>query len=259
MLNQIIKVAELAGDKILEIYTSAHFQIQNKHDESPLTIADIASNKIILENLRKISDIPIVSEEAYVEYEIRKNWDKFWLIDPLDGTKDFIAKNDEFTVNIALIEGGKPVLGIVYAPALKLMYYAQNGRGAFKNGKRIFNDSFRDDLIATDSNFHSSKETLAFLAKNRITHIKKFGSALKFGKLAEGEIDINPRFNGSKEWDTAAGHAILNEAGCKLLDLTTKNEMAYNKQDIRNNYFIALRMDLDYNYESNYISCRARD
>jgi 3'(2'), 5'-bisphosphate nucleotidase len=200
-----------------------------------------------------------VSEECAVEYGIRKNWDKFWLIDPLDGTKDFIAKNGQFTVNIALIDGETPVLGVIYVPASNEMYWAENGGGAYRDcdaggSSRIYNSSQRTDLIASDSVFHSSAETKAFLKKNNITQIKRFGSSLKYCRLAEGEIDIYPRFNGTKEWDTAAGQVILYEAGCKIIDLNTKQNLKYNKPDIRNNFFIAMRGDLEADYENYYIS-----
>jgi 3'(2'), 5'-bisphosphate nucleotidase len=191
-----------------------------------------------------------VSEESAAGYAERKNWRRFWLVDPLDGTKDFIAKNGHFTVNIALIDGETPVLGVIYIPARNDAYWAERGCGAYRNGARIYNPSKRTDLIAADSVFHSSAETKAFLEKNNITRIKRLGSSLKYCALAEGEIDIYPRFNGTKEWDTAAGQALLAESGCKIIDLTTKQTLTYNKPDIRNNFFLAMRGDLDVDYES---------
>lgn len=258
MLNDVINITKSAGEKILEIYHNDDFEVKIKEDKSPLTKADLASNDIIVQGLKNISDIPIVSEEVEIDYEARKKWSTFWLVDPLDGTKDFIAKNHQFTVNIALIENKKPVLGVLYAPALGLMYWAKQGEGSYKNGEKIFNHSNRENLIASDSMFHSTEETMNFLMLNNISNIQRFGSALKFGKLAEGEIDIYPRFNGTKEWDTAAGQVILTEAGCKIIDLKTQTEMEYNKTSIKNNYFIAMRNDLEINYESNRISCRTR-
>lgn len=258
MIKKVINLVELAGEKILYVYNSSDFGVQIKEDNSPLTKADLYSHKIITEGLSEISEYPVLSEENVIDYEIRKNWETFWLVDPLDGTKDFISQNNQFTVNIALIDNKKPVLGILYAPALGLMYYAEKDCGTYKNGKKIYNNSKRTDLIASDSMFHSTAETVAFLEKNNITKIQRYGSALKFGKLAEGEIDIYPRFNGTKEWDTAAGQIIMNEAGCKIIDLVTQSEMTYNKENIKNNYFIAMRNDLEINYESNSISCRAR-
>lgn len=245
MINSVINIVKKAGSKILEIYTSGDYNLTNKNDGSPLTLADLASDKIIIEELQKISDLPILTEENYVDYDIRKNWEKFWIVDPLDGTKDFMEKNHQFTINIALIEKNVPILGVIYAPALDLIYWAEKNKGAFKNGIKIKNDSQRIELISADSNFHSSQATLEFLQANKIVNVERFGSAIKFGKLAEGEIDIYPRFNGSKEWDTAAGHIILNEANCEIIDLTTKRELMYNKKDIKNNFFVAQRKGLN--------------
>jgi 3'(2'), 5'-bisphosphate nucleotidase len=314
MLSKIIKIAEQAGKKILEIYESGDFEVSVKDDASPLTRADIASNEIITAGIKRISAYPVLSEESAAfsgekvaaEYGERKTWERFWLVDPLDGTKDFIAKNGQFTVNIALVYGDTPVLGVIHIPVSGETYWAERGGGAYrkrctrergfgggkppgegvaedrsrplaggagcsegetsplppsiydsKYSERIYNLSRRTDLIASDSVFHSSDKTKAFLEKNRITRIKRFGSSLKYCRLAEGEIDIYPRFNGTKEWDTAAGQVILLEAGCKIIDLTTKQNLKYNKPDIRNNFFIAMRGDLEVNYESYCISCGA--
>lgn len=259
MINKVVDIAKKAGEKILEIYCSDNFDIEIKEDNSPLTRADLESNEIIFKELNKLYNYPILSEEKIIDYEIRKNWNKFWLIDPLDGTKDFIAKNDQFTVNIALIKNSEPILGVIYVPAKKIVYYAQKNKGAYKNGQKIFNNSKRKELIASDSVFHSTTETMDFLAINNITEIKRFGSAYKLGKLAEGELDIYPRFNGTKEWDTAAGQIILEEANCKIIDLKTKKTLCYNKESIKNNFFIALRKDLEINYENYRISCGAGD
>lgn len=245
MLEKIITIAQEAGNAIMKIYNSSDFGIVTKDDDSPLTLADIASNEILLERLKSNFDFPILSEESYVEFSERKHWKKFWMVDPLDGTKDFIDKNGEFTINIALIENGQPVLGVVFAPAINLMYAGEKGKGAFKNEVSITNSSRRTDLIGSDSRHHSTKETIDFFKRNKIQAVKKFGSAVKFGKLAEGEIDIYPRLNGTKEWDTAAGQIICNEANCKLIDYETRQELVYNKENIRNNFFIASRNDLN--------------
>lgn len=243
MIDKVVSIARDASLAILEVYKT-DFAVDIKSDASPVTKADLMANEIIINGLAKISDDPILTEESPVDYEIRKKWSRFWLVDPLDGTKDFIAKNGEFTVNIALIEDHKPILGVVYIPVTDDVYFAQKGRGAYKNGIKIFNNSTRDALIGTDSNFHSTKQTKEFFEKHNIKNIKRFGSSIKICKLAEGEIDIYPRFNGTKEWDTAATHIIANEAGCKLIDLETKKELVYNKKSIKNNFFIASRNDL---------------
>ena len=133
-----------------------------------------------------------------------------WIIDPLDGTKDFISMNGEFTINIALIEKNRPILGVVYIPTTDDLYHSEYKKGAFKNGQRIFNSSKREKLIAADSNFHSTEETLNFFKKFDIERVVKYGSSIKICKLAEGEIDVYPRLNGTKEWDIAASHIIAN-------------------------------------------------
>ena len=246
MIKQVIEVVKIAALEIMKIYESEVFDIKNKEDDSPVTKADLIANSIIVEGLKSISSYPIVTEESYVEYEIRREWDIFWLIDPLDGTKDFIVKNGEFTINIALIKKNKPILGVVYIPFNKDVYYAYFGEGAYKNGNKIFNNSKRIDLIGTDSNFHSSKLTEDFFLNYKIEKVQRYGSSLKICKLAEGELDVYPRLNGTKEWDTAASHIIANEAGCKLIDVETEDELLYNKENIKNNFFIASRNDLEF-------------
>jgi len=246
MINQVIEVAKKASKVIMKIYQSEDFNIENKDDNSPVTKADLIANKIIIDGLKEISSYPIVTEETPVEYSIRKNWNNFWLVDPLDGTKDFIAKNGEFTINIALIENNRPILGVVYIPVSDDVYYASKDKGAYKNGTKIYNNSKRKDLIGSDSNFHSTQKTKDFFKKYNINNIKRYGSSIKICKLAEGKIDIYPRLNGTKEWDTAATHIIANEAGCKLIDIKTNKELIYNKEDIKNNFFISSRNNLEY-------------
>ena len=245
-LQCLVSIAREAGEAILSIYHSEDFEIQIKTDDSPVTKADLLSNEIIIKKLGEISKLPVVTEESYVEYDQRENWRKFWLVDPLDGTKDFIAKNGQFTVNIALIENSKPVMGVVYIPDKGDAYYAKKGLGAFKNGESIFNNSVRSKLIASDSIFHSTPAVEAFFKKHRINQVVKFGAAIKICKLAEGALDVYPRFNGTKEWDTAACHVIANEAGCKLVDVESGVELVYNKKSMRNSHFIASRNDLDF-------------
>jgi len=186
MIEKVIDIARKAGEAIMCIYKSSDFGVETKSDDSPLTLADIQSNTIIINELQNAFNFPIVSEETPVDYEIRKHWGKYWLIDPLDGTKDFIEKNDQFTINIALIDNNLPVLGVVYIPAMDIVYWAVKGQGAFKNGNKIYNISSRNDLIGADSNFHSTPEVATFFALNNIKNIKKVGSAIKLCMLAEG-------------------------------------------------------------------------
>lgn len=244
-LDEVINIAKRAGDEIMNIY-SQNFETEYKEDQFPITQADVRANEVIIKGLKSISIYPILTEESPVEYSIRKNWKRFWLVDPLDGTKDFIAKNGEFTVNIALIENNKPILGVVYVPVNGDVYNALKGGGAFKNGKKIFNKSCRKELVGSDSNFHSTDKIKEFFKVNGIKNIQRYGSSIKICKLSEGEIDVYPRFNGTKEWDTAASHIIANESGCKLVDIKTKKELVYNKKIITNNHFLACRNDLEF-------------
>ncbi len=246
MLKTLEKIAKKAGDIILNYYNTMEIDINIKSDGSPVTKADLGSEQLIVSQLKKNFLYPIVTEETPVKYSERKKWNKYWLVDPLDGTEDFINKNDEFTVNIALVENYRPILGIVYAPALNLMYTGHINAGSKKNGIPIYNKSKRRNLIAADSRQNSTTETKNFLSLNNITKILKIGSSLKLCSLAEGLIDVYPRFNGTKEWDTAAAHIICKEAGCKILDIKTKKELVYNKESIKNNFFIASRNNLSF-------------
>ncbi len=246
MLRKLEKIVRQAGDIILNHYEKYEIDIDIKKDGSPVTKADLDSEKYIKSQLENHFRFPINTEESPVSFEDRKNWTKFWLIDPLDGTEDFIKKNNEFTINIALIENSKPIIGVVFAPALNLLYTGQLNKGSKKNGKRIYNNSQRKKIIAADSRQNSTNATKKFLSKNNISQVIRLGSSLKLCALAEGLIDVYPRFNGTKEWDTAAAHIICKEAGCKILDLKTKEEIIYNKKSIKNNYFIASRKNLSF-------------
>lgn len=245
-INQLISIAKEASKKILSIYGSNNLDISNKSDDSPITTADLISNETIIKGLKMFSSLPILTEESLIGYEERKNWKEYWLVDPLDGTKDFIAKNDQFTINIALISNQEPIVGLVYLPVLGDFYYGKKGYGAYKNHKKIFNNSTRIDLIGSDSIFHSTPQVKSFFDDNNINKVKKYGAAIKICKLAEGVIDVYPRLNGTKEWDTAACHIIAKEAGCKLIDTVTKKELVYNKKSLKNNFFVASRNDLDF-------------
>lgn len=245
MLGKVIEIAKIASQRIYKIYEKHTYNVSIKKDDSPLTQADMVSNKVILEGLAKLSSLPIISEETFDFEKPREHYEKFWLVDPLDGTKDFIARNGQFTVNIALVKDGKPILGVVAVPASGDLFYAESGKGAFQNSNQISCENIsRKEIIGADSCFHSTDQTLAFFREHGITHIKKFGSSIKLCKIASGEIDIYPRLNGTKEWDTAAGHVILNEAGGEIIDLSTNREMVYDKPSIKNNFFVAKRKEL---------------
>ena len=252
-IQKINSIAKKAGDEIMKIYQQ-DFDVDYKADNSPLTKADTQSNEIIINNLKSLyPDITVLSEEnKKITYKIRKNWEYFWLIDPLDGTKEFVKKNGEFTVNIALIYKNIPVLGVIYAPVLNLLYYAQKGKGAFKQEKNkkpqrlpIYNHTNNDTLKVIVSKSHYNQETKEFVdnLKNQYKKIEfiNIGSSLKFCLIAEEKADIYPRLAPTMEWDTAAGQAIVEESKGKITKYKTKEPLRYNKQNLLNPYFIATR------------------
>ena len=245
-LDKVVAIAQEAGDAIMEIY-NRDFQIDYKEDKSPLTEADTKSNEIICDALVKAyPNIPMLSEEnKEVPYEERKHWEYYWCIDPIDGTKEFIKKNGEFTVNIALIHKDTPVLGVVYAPVLQEMYKAKQGEGAFKNNKRLplaTNPTPQKSLSVVASKSHLSKETQDFiddLAKGteQIEQVSK-GSSLKLVMVAEGSADIYPRLAPTMEWDTAAADAIVRESGKMTYQFENNTPLAYNKENLLNPWFV---------------------
>ena len=248
LLDEALKAAKDASKAILQVYKCDASFIE-KSDGSPLTAADLKSHISIVNALER-SGLPVVSEENLVPYEERVNWDRFWLIDPLDGTKDFLALNDEFTVNIALIENGIPIIGVVAAPALNTVWYAANGCGAWKLQGDLLEGinalgQWPDETRMFVSRFHTDSESLKFSELNQIAHVIKVGSAIKLARLAASEAEFYPRYVGSSEWDIAAGHAILKEAGGLLLDIHA-GEVVYNKPNLRNPFFIAWRPPIDW-------------
>ena len=241
-LKDIEKIAIKAGDAIMEIYNT-DFAVEYKDDNSPLTKADLASHNIIVDELKKF-EIPIMSEESQVaEYSIRKEWREYWCIDPIDGTKEFVKKNGEFTVNIALIKNGTPVLGVVYAPVLGDIYVAKKGEGAYKNNQKLplrTNNTPELKLRVVASKSHLSKETQEFidnLKSKKIEQVSK-GSSLKLCMVAEGEADIYPRLGLTMEWDTAAAHAVVLESGKEMLQFKSQEPIIYNKENLLNPWFI---------------------
>lgn len=242
---KICEIAKKAGNEILKIYHNPALSgnVEHKKDDSPLTLADKASNAVIIEALQNLyPQIPIISEEEKeIPYEIRKNWSSFWLIDPLDGTKEFIKRNGEFTVNIALIENNIAVAGVIYAPVLDIMYWG-NEDGAFiqkanETAKAIQSNLKTTDLISAGSRSHGSEEDAKVLSKYDITESVSMGSSLKFCLIATGEADIYYRSGPTMEWDTAAGQAILKAAGGTVTHLSGE-EFTYNKESLLNPGFI---------------------
>ena len=254
-LKLAIDAAIQAGKKIIEIYNSDDFNLEYKLDDSPLTIADTASNKII-ENILEASNIPILSEEGNIlDFNNRKNLKHLWVVDPLDGTKEFIKKNNEFTVNISLIENSVPVIGVIYAPALNVLYFSEKKLGAYKvfitnldefdhsNPLRLpLVKKFKEYKVLTTRS-HLNDKTLDYIDNLKVNNLKvvsvPMGSSLKFCLLAEGLADCYPRFSPCMEWDTAAGQIICDEAGFKVIDLKTMKPIVYNRENLINNYFIA--------------------
>ncbi len=243
-LEKIVDTAKEAGDAIMEIYKK-DFKIEYKDDKSPLTEADTKANDIICKRLQELyPQIPIISEEnKEVAYEVRKNWEYYWCIDPIDGTKEFIKKNDEFTVNIALIHRDTPVIGVVYAPAINEIYKAKKGNGAFKNNQKLplhINNQPEEKLSVVASKSHLSEETQTFidnLETQEIEQVSK-GSSLKLCMVAEGIADIYPRLAPTMEWDTAAADAIVREAGKMTYQYESGEPVVYNKENLLNPWFI---------------------
>ncbi|ERS84310.1 3'-5'-bisphosphate nucleotidase [Marinobacter sp. EVN1] len=244
ILPDVIKIADEASEKVLHIYQS-DFKVNYKEDHSPITAADIASHDIIVKGLRQISrDIPVLSEEgAEIPWEERKKWRRFWLIDPIDGTKDFTQRTGEFTVNIAMIEDGEPVMGVVTAPALKEAFWGIKGEGAHMRDRtgrvhRIRVAEPKDTLRVVASKNHLNEETRAFIDTLGAHETVQAGSSLKFCRIAEGHADIYPRMGPTSEWDTAAAHAVLVAAGGKV-QTPEGQPLVYGKENILNPNFIA--------------------
>jgi 3'(2'), 5'-bisphosphate nucleotidase len=248
-LDRLKAIARAAGTAILEIYNHyVDIEIEQKSDDSPLTLADRISNEIICTGLSALDvQYPIISEEnKEIPFSERENYEYCWMVDPLDGTKEFIKKNGEFTVNIALIHKGQPVLGIVYTPCTDEMYWAVKGQGAFvqKSGtvstlKAGFFDVKSQALKVVASRSHLNEATKNFIEQLKNPIIVSRGSSLKFLMLACGEADLYPRMAPTMEWDTAAAQIILEEAGGHLLDAESLQALTYNKKTLLNPNFIA--------------------
>lgn len=254
----VINSAIEAGKEILKIYNSGNFDISFKDDNSPLTAADKRGNEVIMKTLIP-TKIPIISEEnKEINFAERKNWNTFWLVDPLDGTKEFIKKRGDFTVNIALITENTPVFGVIYVPAKRTLFFGDTKLGSFK--KMEVTDTFAnlDQLIdscqklpikKTDNTYrviasksHFNEDTKLFVEKLEKTHGKieliNVGSSLKLCAIADGTADIYPRYAPTMEWDIAAGHAIVKAAGGKVIQAKSGEEVVYNKENLLNPYFV---------------------
>lgn len=257
LLRTAILAALEAGKVILEIYRSGEFDIEIKGNKSPLTKADKASHKVIMTHLSK-TQIPILSEEGRtISYEERKKWKKLWIVDPIDGTKEFIKRNGEFTVNIALIKNQKTVIGVIFVPAHGVLYFSTKEMSSFK--VKVNLDNFDIEKLISNANklpfqrndktftivaskSHMSPETQAYEQQMRDIHgevnLISIGSSLKLCMVAEGIADCYPRFAPTMEWDTAAGQAICEHAGFQVIDWKTKKNMLYNRRELLNNWFL---------------------
>jgi 3'(2'), 5'-bisphosphate nucleotidase len=267
LLHQAIVASVLAGNEILKVYET-NFEVELKNDKSPVTLADKnASDKII--DVLKPFQIEVLSEEGiHADYIIRKDWNTLWIVDPLDGTKEFVKRNGEFTVNIALVENGIPTLGVIFSPVSNDIYFASKNNGAFKISGIVFKDFLatietstlesiisiaqklpikneRTNYVVVASRSHMSSETYTHIEDLKWHHKKvdivNTGSSIKMCLVAEGLADEYPRFGPTMEWDTAAGQAILQESNCSLIDYKTNQSMLYNRENLFNNWFIAKR------------------
>lgn len=250
LATAVQSIARRAGEAILAVYDgdSASFQIETKADESPLTIADRKANAVICAGLEALEEqYPIVSEEnKAIPYAERRTYERYWLVDPLDGTKEFIKRNGEFTVNIALVEGQSPVLGVVYAPVLDEMYWAARGEGAWliQEGKlqplHAASFSMEDrGLKVVCSRSHLNEATQAFVDQLQEPELVPKGSSLKFLILAKAEAHLYPRLGPTMEWDTGAAQIVLEEAGGSVVQADNQEPLRYNKENLLNPHFIA--------------------
>lgn len=248
-LNEVRKAVNTAGEAILDIYADpSRFETEQKVDDSPLTAADLAANRILVSRLRELTpDIPILSEEsAQAPWSERQHWTHCWVVDPLDGTKEFVKRNGEFTINVGLVYQHRPILGVVYAPVLKQWYFAAEGIGAWQqNGDdqpvaiRVGEEPTEGVWRVVGSRSHQSPDMAQFLSHFGQTELVAMGSSLKLCLVAANQADVYPRLGPTSEWDTCAAHAVVNEAGGQVLDLTTGQPLTYNaRESILNPHFI---------------------
>jgi len=260
-LKNLLKIAINASVKggyaIMEVYVS-DFEVEHKDDKSPLTLADKNCNEIIERFLRK-TNIPILSEEGTkIQFSERKSWEYSWLVDPLDGTKEFVKRNGEFTVNIALIHNGNPIMGVIYVPVKKELYFALDGLGSYKISdftdeisdleeliafsKKLPIKNSRDTYIIVGSRSHMSSETEQFFEEKKKEYgkveVMAVGSSLKLCMVAEGKADAYPRYAPTMEWDTGAGDAICRMAGFQVVQYNSNKPVEYNKEDLLNPWFL---------------------
>ncbi len=241
----LVGLARRAGEAILEVYGREDFNVEIKGDDSPLTAADLAAHNVIVAGL-KDTGIPVLSEESKgIERTTRQAWSAFWLVDPLDGTKEFIKRNGEFTVNIALIVDGEPLVGVVHAPVLGRTYYGHRGRTAFvedESGRRELSTArpaAGEKLSVVASRSHRNQDTEDYLSTLPEHELVSSGSSLKFCRVADGSAHLYPRLAPTMEWDTGAAQAVLEAAGGAVVRADNGRPLRYNKDDLLNPFFIA--------------------
>jgi 3'(2'), 5'-bisphosphate nucleotidase len=256
LLIKAINASIKGGHAIMDVYAS-DFAVEHKDDKSPLTLADKNCNEVI-ENHLLVTDIPFLSEEgATITYSERKDWEYSWLVDPLDGTKEFVKRNGEFTVNIALIHNGNPIMGVIYVPVKEELYFAMEGLGSYKVNKNSMIENLetliassdklpinykRENYVIVGSRSHMSAETETFFEQKKKKHgnveIMAVGSSLKLCMVAEGKADAYPRYAPTMEWDTGAGHAIVKYAGFSVKQYNSSDDVVYNKENLLNPWFL---------------------
>ncbi len=240
MREKIEKITIQAGEILLKYFKKPDLKIIDKTDGSPVTEADHASNDFLIESLEALG-APVVSEERQLPLP---NQDYF-IVDPLDGTQYFIDQAPHFAVLIALVSAGRPILGVTYFPATGLMFSAELGKGSFFNGSKIANTQTRKALVAYSSGFHLKPQAQPLMSALNIQEVRHQESILKMCNMARGDVDFYPRFGNTYEWDTASGQILLEEAGCRVVDLKTLEPLRYGKPQYLNNGFICYREDLD--------------
>ena len=237
LCKQCVDIAREAGEKILAIYDSG-FDIQEKDDKSPLTDADLAAHNVIVSRLTQLTpEIPVLSEEsAKLPFDTRKQWETYWLVDPLDGTREFIKRNGEFTVNIALISNHQSIIGVVHVPVLDIDYFAWNKGGCYKSENKKAADQIKvkkldgNKLVLAGSRSHGSEQMQSYMQNIGDVDLLSMGSSLKFCLVAEGKADLYPRLGLTSEWDTAAAHCVVTEAG-GFITKTDMTPIQYNTKD----------------------------
>ena len=247
-LDSLLPLVRQAGSLILDCYRHTKLETWLKTDDSPVTVADQRSHAYLATELKEAFGCPVLSEEDPIPRSERKTWSEFFLLDPLDGTRDFLDRNDEFSISLAFMQNNAPVIGLIYSPVSEEVYFARKGEGIVylqKGKEKAFSPYREEEPTVVCSRHHHSQDTERFIRENSIVRVIRKGSALKFGLLATGHANLYPRFVGSKEWDIAAGQILVEEAGFQFIDLVTGRSPVYNQNDhFKNNPFLVFDKNL---------------